>query len=363
MTARNDNTIRFAAAGDILLADAPGRRRDLVGTFASVRSALVGADFTFANLECTLPGDGSRIATEPRVVARAEQIRAFASSGIQVVSLANNHMFDCFAAGFERLRDLLAQRHVAWFGAGLDLAEATEPLLLARRGQRIAMLAGVDERSGAAHVAGPGRFGVAPLEMDRLVGQVRELTGEVDHVIVSLHWGEERLMLPSPEQVAAARQLVDTGASLVLGHHPHVVQGMEIRNGTPICYSLGNFVADDVPYDNGDSIRWNRTERIGCLLTGRLTPAGTVTDMRQRPSFDDGQRVRITENPAGLRRIARCNRALARGVTLQRYRREHLRVKTLLPILRHLRPSELVRLRPRQVRNAWRQFRSAREAR
>jgi poly-gamma-glutamate synthesis protein (capsule biosynthesis protein) len=170
-------------------------------------------------------------------------------------------------------------------------------------------------------------------------------------VIVSLHWGEERLLIPSPAQVEQAHALVEAGASLILGHHSHVIQGLEVCRGAPIIYSLGNFVVFEVPYTDGDRLTWNRAERTGCILRCDLA-ANEARNISQVPTYYDGYGIHIDRSGFGNRVVARANRALARGVTPARYRREYFWVKTVLPILSHLRWSRLKRLRLSKVRKA-----------
>jgi len=342
---------RLAAVGDLLLAcDTAGTEttRDPAATVAAIREQFAGCGIVFGNLECTLAGDGRTVPTQPRVISTAEMVRGIAQAGFNVVTLANNHMFDCFRTGFARLRDLLDEMGIAHFGAGDDLAQATAPAVVEAGGLRVGLLGAVDRRSGPGQFAGPGQWGVAPLEMDRLSGQIRELAGDVDHVVVSIHWGEERFLVPSPQQIAQARAMVDAGATLVLGHHPHVIQGVENYRGATIVYSLGNFVACDVPYTDGNVLQWNRLERTGCILLADVT-AEAVAGVRQVPTYDDGYQVRPDAGGRGARRIARANRALAHGVTPRRYRREHLWIKTVKPALRYLRWSKLKTLRLRQL--------------
>ena len=123
--------------------------------------------------------------------------------------------------------------------------------------------------------------------MDRLVRQIQELRQHVDHVIVSLHWGEERFLIPSPVQVEQAHALADAGASMVLGHHPHVLQGLEVYRGVPIIYSLGNFVADEVHFTNGDAVRWDRVGQTGCILRADFTKIVSRTSTRCQPTIRD----------------------------------------------------------------------------
>jgi poly-gamma-glutamate synthesis protein (capsule biosynthesis protein) len=345
---------RLVAVGDLLLPAGPGGSapgRDMSLAFSAIREALAAGDIVFGNLECTLPGDGGMVPTEPRVISSEEMVRAIQPAGFHVVSLANNHAFDCLQPGFHKLRGLLDEMGISYFGAGDNLEQAAAPAILEARGIRVAFLGMADERSGAGPFASADHWGVAPLDIDRLTSQIRELRGDVHHVIISPHWGEERFLIPSPEQVEQARQLIDAGASMVLGHHPHVVQGLELRRGRPIAYSLGNFVACEVPYADGDAVRWNRTERTGCVLLTELT-ATAVRNVAQTLTYDDGARIQLDRSPFGRRRIAKANRAIRRAVTARRYRRERLWAKTIKPILQHLRWSELREVRPRHFLKA-----------
>jgi len=357
--------VRLAAVGDLLLLTDPAGRapdRQAEDIFSAVAGPLGECDAVLGNLECTLPGSGGMVPTEPRVVATEEMIRGVVRAGFNVLCLANNHTFDCLEDGFRRLRALLGELGVACFGAGENLREATSPALLTVRGVRLAFLGGADRRSGTVAFAGDDRFGVAPLETDLLAEQIRRLRAEVDHVIVSAHWGEERFDIPSPQQIAQARAFVEAGASVVVGHHPHVIQGMEVHRGAPIVYSLGNFVASEVYFTSGDAVRWDRTGRTGCMLQVEMGGGGEIVSFRQIPTFDDGKGVVLDRSGFGARRIDRCNRTLARGVTLRRYRQEALRVHTIRPALRYLRWSRLKTLRLRQVRKAFASIFRARRA-
>lgn len=356
------NTIRFGAAGDLLLARSAsgGDSREPAQLLAGLEPLLASCDLLLGNLECTLPGNGATVPTEPRVISTPAMIRACIRAGFNVLSLANNHMFDCGREGFAAVRDLLRSENVAFFGAGDDLEEAMAPAIVERNGLRLAFFGAADERSGARQFAGQGQWGVARLDMDRLLAEVSRVRPLVDHVIVSLHWGEERFSIPSPLQLDQARRLAEGGVSLVLGHHPHVVQGMEIYRGVPIVYSLGNLVACDVHYSNGDVLRWNSNERAGCILLADVQQ-GRVADVRQVATVDDGRTVALGGHLANGR-IGRANRAVARGVTLRRYRLEHLLVKTIRPILSHLRPSCLKTLNWDKLRKTMRGILAARRA-
>jgi poly-gamma-glutamate synthesis protein (capsule biosynthesis protein) len=319
-----------------------------------VRAAIAESHVVFGNLECALPGDGRQISTEPRVVATENLVRAVERAGFNLVTLANNHAFDCCESGFARMRKLLETIRLPHFGAGMNIEEATAPALLEVQGMRIAFVGAVDERSGAGQFAASRQPGVARLDVERLAAQIRDLRREVDHTIVSLHWGEERFLIPSPLQVDEARALVRAGASMVIGHHPHVLQGLEVYEGAPIAYSLGNFIADEVHFTDGDVVRWDRTGRTGCILQAELSASG-VHRIRQIPTYDDGRTVELDSSRFGPQRIEKTRRTIARGVTLARYRREYLWIKTVTPALSYLHWRRFKTLRARHVSTAIRQ--------
>jgi len=350
----DERLVRFAATGDLLLAsDVAGTssRRAPADIFGDVTEVLTDRDLVLGNLECTLPGDGETVPTEPRVVTTPELVRAIRPAGFNIVALANNHAFDCLHAGFRNIRELLRELNITCFGAGDDLAQAAAPAILELNGIRLAFLGAVDPKTGTSQPARPDHWGVAAMDVDGMVNDIRRTAAQVHHVILCLHWGEERFLIPSPTQIDQAHRLAEAGASLIIGHHPHVIQGMETYHDVPIVYSLGNFVACDVPYADGDKLTWSRRERTGCLLLAELT-ADEVRNVRQVPSYDSGQTVNIDRTGHGDRLIARANRVLARGVTPGRYRREHLWVKTIKPALQHLRWSRLKTMRLSRIRQA-----------
>lgn len=337
MMATPSPLIRVAAVGDLLLTTRPGAPapgRGLQALSGSIRELFASCDLVLANLECTLPG-GRLVPTEPRVFTSDKQLQSLAESGIGCVSLANNHGFDAGDEGFTNLTARLDELGITHFGAGLDLAEARRPLLMEIRGTRLALLGAVDASTGMHRFATDGSSGVPGLEPEGLRREIDWLRKDADHVIFSPHWGEERFRFPSPRQVAEARSFIDAGASMVLGHHPHVVQGMETYRGRPIQHSLGNFFVNHVHWDNGDYLTWNRFERTGCILLAELTK-DTIADVRQVPVYDDGTSIDIDTGGRGEGFLKKANRMLTGGISPSRYRREGLRVRYLLPLLAKL---------------------------
>ncbi|MBB5346971.1 CapA family protein [Desulfoprunum benzoelyticum] len=357
MTESSSTTIRLAAIGDLLLTTRPGEAvagRGLEALSPEVRRLFASCDIVVANLECTLPGR-DKVPTEPRVFTSEDQVRGLAAAGINVVTLGNNHAFDGGDEGFQRLTAVLDSDDIAWCGAGSTAADAGRPLLLHINGIHIAVIGVVDASSGMCRFAGPASSGVTRLDREALCLQIEALRQHVDHVVIVPHWGEERFQMPSPAQVGQAHAFIDAGASMILGHHPHVVQGMEWYRTFPIVYSLGNFLANHVYWENGDFLTWNHYERTGCILLAELGK-DKVQEVRQIPVFDDGETISLDTEGQGERYLNTANRMVLHGITSSRYRRENFRVRFLLPIVAQLRWKNLRRLRPAHFRKAWRLF-------
>jgi poly-gamma-glutamate capsule biosynthesis protein CapA/YwtB (metallophosphatase superfamily) len=246
--------VRLMAVGDVMLAQSIGRRivrKGIHVPFQRVLPIFSQADLLVANLECAISKRGTR--ADKRFTFRAP-LRAADSlsyAGIDVVSLANNHSLDW---GVPALRDtmrLLDERGIARAGAGENSTQARAPAIVTRNGLRIGFL-GYVRRMGESRTtfntimweAGPSKPGVAisrPAEVARDVAAARQ---KADIVVVMLHAGREYNGSPGSHQRNVARAAIEAGASLVIGHHPHVLQGYERRQNTLIAYSLGNFVFD-----------------------------------------------------------------------------------------------------------------------
>lgn len=149
---------------------------------------------------------------------------------------------DFGAVGLIEVRAKLAEAGIPSVGAGPSHAEAVAPVILEIRGQRVGILAYCDVDQVSPLYAGPATAGVARWDARTCLNQIRQLRSTVDWVIVNMHWGVELSQLPSTQQREWARTLVDAGADVILGHHPHVLQPIEIVGHAVIAYSLGNFL-------------------------------------------------------------------------------------------------------------------------
>jgi len=162
------------------------------------------------------------------------------------VSVANNHAYDWGPEALLDTLERLRQAGIAPVGAGENDLAAHYPRIADLQGVKLAFLAYVDVEPKTA-IAGPDKPGVAWLDADRVLADIRFARPLADLVIVSLHWGNEYATRPAKRQVELAHQMVEAGADLVVGSHPHVVQSLEQFAGGWIAYSLGNFVFDQKP--------------------------------------------------------------------------------------------------------------------
>lgn len=245
-----------------------------------VAPLLQAADIAFVNLESPLT-DGGQAANKDFVFhGPPEGARGLSNAGIDVVSLANNHALDYGTTGLEDTWSALKAAGVAEAGSGANTAAAHTPVIVERNGLRLAFLAYVntlpDSGSGfdaASTAATADRPGVAWLTPEAVAADVANARKEADIVIVSMHTGYEYQEAPSELQSAAAHAAIDAGASLVLGGHPHVLQGIETYHGGLIIYSLGNFVFD---FDQVDYAHAGLPSALSAVLRVRLTKAGVA---------------------------------------------------------------------------------------
>jgi hypothetical protein len=200
------------------------------------------ADVRFANLETPLLAEGRPLySTGVRLKSPPEAVDILRRLGVDMVSLANNHMMDFGPPGLASTLHELNRHQIPAVGAGPTLAAARSPVILTVKGQRVGFLAACDNEGGGASRGGPGVSLIAPRA---LVAAVRRLRNQADYVVVAVHTGIEFCGCPEPFFVKLARRLVDAGATVVAGHHPHVPQGLERRGDGLIVYSLGDFLFD-----------------------------------------------------------------------------------------------------------------------
>jgi poly-gamma-glutamate synthesis protein (capsule biosynthesis protein) len=244
-----DEPIILHAVGDISLGDHPvcfghGVRTEidkngLQTLFENTKKQLSSADIVFGNLETVLPDDtGSTELFDMEMKGKSEYAGELAKVGFNVMSVANNHAMQ---HGDKAFNDTTATLHNCGISPiGISEGGASNCFSFNKKETKIAII-GYSFRpekyskTGVLYAVG---------NKTALLNQVKQLKNNGQQVIVSLHWGEEYLHYPSVEQIQLAKDTIDSGACLILGHHPHVLQGIEEYNNGVIVYSLGNYIFD-----------------------------------------------------------------------------------------------------------------------
>jgi poly-gamma-glutamate synthesis protein (capsule biosynthesis protein) len=161
------------------------------------------------------------------------------SSGFNLINLANNHIYDYGDKGLKAT--LKSLNDVKYLGAGVNFEEAYRELVINLKGKKIAFVSYCESDFGALVEENSKRGGYAWINHPSVNHKIAELKKKTDYVIVQVHAGVENIDIPLPEWRRRYQELIEYGADLVIGHHPHVIQGYEKYNGKYIFYSLGNF--------------------------------------------------------------------------------------------------------------------------
>ncbi len=260
-----ENVVELVAVGDVMLG------RGVAGVpqpFAAVTPWLRAADLALANLECVIapggtpcPGRFDEPTLQPyRLCAPPSAAIALRKAGFDILGLANNHTLDLGPAGLAETVSQLQAAGMATVGAGPNAEAALRPLIRQVGRVRLALLAfnavpdpadaGLTRTKASGQNEGWTRAG---WDRDRVAAAIAAALAQADAVIVSVHWGYEYETHAGPAQRDAAHAMLEAGADLVIGHHPHVAQGCKVTGepaGSPtgggrfVAYSLGNFVFD-----------------------------------------------------------------------------------------------------------------------
>ena len=263
--------------------DLPYTRR--TGNAGVVRALIHGADIAIANFENPAPDafryhtSGLRFSADPKLIT------GLADAGIDWVGLANNHIGDAGSVGILQTIANLRERGIQASGAGKNLAAARTPAILTAAGVKVAFLAYDTIRKD--YGAGQNKAGSAQLTAKTVkadIAAAREAGAQV--VIVFPHWGAEYDPTPFKGQQTLARTAIDAGADMVIGNHAHWAGAMEVYQGRPIWYALGNFVFDQTWSEpTMEGITLELTFHGPALVQARMRPH-IILDKAQ-PNFLD----------------------------------------------------------------------------
>ena len=316
---RPGSVVRTTIVGDIMLGrrvgDSLEQRGDPSAVFRPLADRLASADITVGNLESTLSMSGPPRQGADSFGADTSVLEGIRMAGFDLLSVANNHLGDFGEDAIVETLDRLDDAGLRTVGAGADLAQAAEPLVITVNGVKVGFIAtdSIGETPAAGRnspgtnrVNAPPRTG--PLDrraLDRVADSVRTLDADV--VIALPHWGTQYTNRPERSQRRIARAMADAGVDVVVGGHPHWVQGWESIGSATVVHSLGNFVFDmDFMRETNEGIfvevisrggRVVAVEPVPYVIDARFTPRRAGEDrardiferIRQasRPPFDD----------------------------------------------------------------------------
>lgn len=244
---RNAPTGTLVLVGDIMLARQVGSKMENSGNwewpFEKIKTYLSGADLTFGNLEGPISDKGRNQGSIYSFRADPRAVAGLRAAGLDVLSLANNHIWDWGREAVMDTLDRLAAVDMAALGVGQNRKEANHGKVFDIKGTKVGFLAYTDLYPESL-AASENDLGISFWSRDQVLSDLKRLRAESDVLVVSWHSGTEYEKNPTVEQKEKYQWLITSGADLVVGHHPHVVQPVVEFGGGWIAYSLGNFVFD-----------------------------------------------------------------------------------------------------------------------
>lgn len=223
--------VKLMAVGDISLQTVNDRH-----PFKNVRKLFGDKDILFGNLETVLSNRGQEVERTCPLHTSSGQVIYLKDTSFDILNIANNHIMDLGPEGFNETLEVLNQNGLTFIGAGSQKFRQSSAII-ERRDIKFGFL-------GYCICGFKNSKEEIFINKEKVVDNIRNLNSTCDFVIVSLHWGTENVFYPSPKQVNLAHKLIDVGATVILGHHPHVIQGIEQYKNGLIAYSLGNFQFD-----------------------------------------------------------------------------------------------------------------------
>lgn len=257
ISSKDQSTISFV--GDVSLADnwfiAPvyDERGGISGILGDkMLKIMTSSDVMIANSEFTVSSRGTEIPNKMYTFrAKKERLSIYDEMGVDMVTLANNHVYDYGNDAFLDMLDAFSEYKIPHIGAGHNLEEAKKPFYFIINGYKFAF---VSATRAEKFILTPGATDIEPgvfrcYDPTDMINLIKELRPNNDYVIPIIHFGRENSHELEEEQVSSAKAYIDAGADMVVGHHAHTLQGIEIYNDKPIIYNLGNFLFNNETID------------------------------------------------------------------------------------------------------------------
>ena len=210
---------------------------------------VANSEFTVSNRGTPIPGKQYTFRAKP------ERLAIYGEMGVDLVTLANNHVYDFGSLAFNDMLDSFDAIKMPYVGAGRNLAEAKKPYYLTLpNGYRVAFVNatraekwGIDT-PGATATTGGVLLCYDPTEF---IDAIKQAKANSDYVVAIIHWGTESSHRLEPVQKTTAQEYLRAGADIIVGGHAHTLQGIDYNNGKPIVYNLGDFIFNNQTEDTG----------------------------------------------------------------------------------------------------------------
>ena len=286
---QQDVTVVFS--GDILLSSYVLNNYEKSGINGilseELQSEMQNADITMVNEEFPFSNRGTQ-AQDKQFTFRVDPgyVKILQEMGIDVVTVANNHALDYGTDALSDTFQTLDNAGIAYVGAGDNLERASQPYVIKAGGKTFGFLAAsrvIPEVSWNIDNRQPGML--CTYDSAELCNAIQKAKETCDYVVVYVHWGIERENTPQDYQRQLGKAYIDAGADMVIGAHPHVLQGIEYYNGKPIVYSLGNYI-------------FNQEINSTVLLKTTITPENETT-LQLIPAYASGAKTQKMQEEDG----------------------------------------------------------------
>lgn len=333
------------------------------GVFETVKDCFCHAGCTIGNLESPLTRSFKAVPGKYTLRGDPSWAAVLRENKFGLVSLANNHVMDHGEKGLYDTLDSLNIAGVKHIGAGRNQDEALAPAVLSIEGRDIAFIARTSVVVSSKAYAGKLNPGAALFDEKEVVYSIRECKRSADVVVLMLHWGLEQYYFPSPQQRELAQRLIDAGVDVLIGHHPHVVQGVEKYKNGLIAYSLGNFLFNDFIWeltaDNGKqstaAANLPEDNKHGMILQLGIDEGGIFSHTETFTRVNDAGCILIDRDSGREKDFKRLSHGLGTKFYAQWWRLYALRTEWSLRIKPRLPVNNLCRnirkIRPRHLFN------------
>ncbi len=251
-TKEENNVIIIGFGGDTMLGRLVNEKISKTNykyPWGNVLPLLQKNDLNVINLETTLTKSQKKISKVFNFKADPDKVEVLKIGNIDLVCLANNHILDFSDDGLFETIKILDENNIAHVGAGKNIEAARRPVIIEKDGIKIGILGYVDnEPDWLAGQEKPGTNYVKVGDIEKIKHDVERFKNKVDIVIVSIHWGPNKIIRPTQSFIDFAHKIIDCGVDIIHGHSAHIFQGIEIYKGKIILYSAGDFVDDYVVY-------------------------------------------------------------------------------------------------------------------